>query len=67
MADSIDWPGLMRLGLGTLGLSPRVFWNMTPAEFRAASEGAGLSFGVQAIDRDWLNGMMNAFPDDDPK
>lgn len=28
----IDWPGLMRAGLGRLGLRPAEFWALTPAE-----------------------------------
>jgi len=32
----IDWPGLMRLGLGALRLSPERFWSMTPRELAAA-------------------------------
>jgi uncharacterized phage protein (TIGR02216 family) len=28
----IDWPGLMRVGIGQLGLAPEVFWRLTPAE-----------------------------------
>ncbi|MCR8723631.1 rcc01693 family protein [Frigidibacter sp. ROC022] len=30
----LDWPGLMRAGLRGLGLEPRVFWRLTPAELR---------------------------------
>ncbi len=29
---AIDWPGLMRAGLCGLGLTPREFWALTPAE-----------------------------------
>ncbi|MEM1299882.1 MAG: phage tail assembly chaperone, partial [Pseudomonadota bacterium] len=32
MDEQVDWPHLMRLGLGALRLSPEVFWNMTPNE-----------------------------------
>ncbi len=28
----LDWPGLMRAGLHGLGLRPREFWALTPAE-----------------------------------
>lgn len=31
--SGFDWPGLMRHGLRGLGLSPRDFWALTPAEF----------------------------------
>lgn len=34
--SGMDWPGLMRVGLGVLRLSPEAFWGMTPREFEAA-------------------------------
>ena len=37
--SAVDWPGLMRLGLGALRLPPEAFWSMTPGEFRLALEG----------------------------
>ena len=62
--EPVDWPGLMRLGLGALGLAPDVFWSMTPAEFRFALEGAGLvQARGQAMDRDAFETLMTAFPD----
>lgn len=30
----IDWPGLMRAGMGHLGLSPDQFWRLSPMELR---------------------------------
>lgn len=27
-----DWPALMRAGIGGLGLSPEMFWRLSPAE-----------------------------------
>ncbi|MDO5528359.1 MAG: phage tail assembly chaperone [Paracoccus sp. (in: a-proteobacteria)] len=30
--NRLDWPGLMRAGMGRLGLAPDVFWRLTPAE-----------------------------------
>ncbi|AXC50154.1 phage tail assembly chaperone [Paracoccus suum] len=30
--DGLDWPGLMRAGIQGLGLKPREFWALTPAE-----------------------------------
>ncbi len=62
--DRIDWPGLMRIGLGQLRLAPDVFWAMTPAEFRCAMEGAGIvPIGGLAPDRASLRELMAAFPD----
>lgn len=65
MADGVDWPGLMRLGLGALRLAPDVFWSMTPAELRLALEGAGyLSPSADLpMDRQRLEQLMRAFPD----
>lgn len=34
MSGRIDWPGLIRAGLGQLGLAPEVFWRLTPVELR---------------------------------
>jgi len=68
MADEppgpIDWPGLMRLGLGALRLSPDAFWKMTPSEFRHALEGAGIvPISGATFGRARLAEMMAAFPD----
>lgn len=64
-AEAIDWPGLMRLGLGALRLPPEVFWQMTPSEFRLALEGAGLlPIGSDLpMDRTRLRALMARFPD----
>jgi uncharacterized phage protein (TIGR02216 family) len=56
----IDWPGLMRVGLRDLGLSPEVFWSLTPAELQmmlgeAKQSGPLLSSGLDAL--------MAAYPD----
>ena len=63
MADPIDWPALMRLGLGTLRLAPDVFWAMTPSEFQAALEGSGLALSRATPDRAALDDLMASFPD----
>ena len=64
MAEPVDWPALMRLGLGVLRLPPDAFWSMTPGEFRRALEGAGvLPAGGQTMERDRLAELMAAFPD----
>ena len=64
--DVIDWPGLMRLGLGALRMSPAEFWSFSPAEFRYALEGAGLlstdpksPMSILQLER-----LMEKFPDD---
>lgn len=63
--DRIDWPGLMRLGLGALRLAPDAFWSMTPAELRLALEGAGIveMGGGLPMDRQRLSSLMATYPD----
>jgi uncharacterized phage protein (TIGR02216 family) len=64
MSEPVDWPTLMRLGLGLLRLPPEAFWSMTPGEFRRALEGAGvLQPGGRGMDRNRLAALMAAFPD----
>jgi len=60
----LDWPQMMRLGLGVLRLPPHAFWAMTPVELRRALEGAGvLPVGGQALRRSDLSRLMAAHPD----
>ena len=64
MAEPVDWPALMRLGLGLLRLPPDAFWSMTPGELRRALEGAGvMQAGGRAMERGRLDELMAAFPD----
>lgn len=65
MPESIDWPGLMRLGYGALRLSPDAFWSMTPAELQLALEGTGiLPIGTDLpMDRVQLDRLMSSYPD----
>lgn len=62
-AERIDWPHLMRLGLGALRLPPAAFWAMTPVEFLAALQGAGLAPIGGGMDRGALDALMAAYPD----
>lgn len=57
--SGFDWPGLMRLGVRGLGLAPRDFWALTPAELTLmlGRDGAG------ALDRARLDHLARAFPD----
>lgn len=57
---TFDWPGLMRLGLHGLRLTPREFWALTPAELMVmlGREGAGAPMG-----RARLEELARAFPD----
>ena len=56
----IAWPALMRLGLVQLGLTPEVFWNLTPAELMLM---AGVGPGRPALDRAGLAALAARFPD----
>ena len=60
----IDWPGLMRLGLGALRLSPEVFWTMTPRELAAT---IGASSVAAPMTRDRLQSLARQFPDTCPE
>ena len=64
-AEAVDWPVVMRLGLGGLRLPPDVFWAMTPGELQLAAEGAGLvpANGTGPMKRGRLAELMTAFPD----
>jgi uncharacterized phage protein (TIGR02216 family) len=54
----------MEIGLGVLGLSPPVFWTMTPAELQAALRGRlGPSSTTAGMKRDDLADMMRRYPD----
>ena len=66
--EGLAWVELMRLGLGTLRLSPEVFWAMTPVELQRALEGVGiLAVGGAGgwMERATLEGLMAQFPDKD--
>jgi len=62
---TLDWPALMRAGMRGLGLPPRTFWELTPAEL-AFLLGAG--DGRLPMDRAGLAELAARFPDtgDDP-
>ena len=54
----------MTAGLGTLRLTPRDFWSMTPRELDAALRGAlGMAAVMPAMTRSDLAALMAAFPD----
>ncbi len=62
--SGIDWPGLMRAGIGGLRLPPAVFWALTPHELVVllGIETAGLPMG-----RARLEELARAYPDRAPK
>jgi len=55
-----DWPELLRAGLCRLGLQPGQFWALTPVELTMM---LGQGNGVVALDRDRLEHLMHAYPD----
>ena len=55
-----DWPGLMRAGMRGLGLTPRDFWALTPAELQLMLGDGG---GAKPMVRARLVELMAAFPD----
>lgn len=57
----IDWPGLMQVGIGQLGLAPEAFWCLTPAELQILT-GLGPP-GQAAFTRARLDALVRAFPD----
>ncbi|WP_347267244.1 phage tail assembly chaperone [Paracoccus sp. (in: a-proteobacteria)] len=66
MSGGLDWPGLLRVGigparLGGLGLTPAEFWALTPAEL-------ALMLGIEpgrggAMTRDRLAELVARYPD----
>ena len=63
--SGIDWPGLMRAGLGRpglggLGLTPEVFWRLTPGELRIM---LGTESALAPLSRQRLEELAAAFPD----
>ena len=57
--SGLDWPALMRAGLGGLGLKPDEFWRLTPAELR-------IMLGVRIVPpltRARLEELVRAYPD----
>ena len=58
--SGLDWPGLMRAGLGRLRLSPDVFWRLTPAELALM---LGDPEAVPPLNRTRLEELARAWPD----
>lgn len=58
----MDWPGLMRLGLVELRLTPDQFWALTPAELTLM---AGLETAApQVVTRGRLTELAALYPDE---
>lgn len=63
--SGLDWPGLMRaglarVGLGGLGLTPREFWALTPAELMLM---LGDPQTTVPLNRTRLTELARAWPD----
>lgn len=56
----MDWPALMHAGLRGLGLSPEVFWALTPAELMFLLGGGGAG----PMNRARLDELARAYPDE---
>lgn len=62
--SGLDWPGLMRAGMGRLGLTPAEFWRLTPAELVLM---LGDPQAVPPLDRARLAELARAWPDGVPE
>lgn len=58
--SGLDWPGLMRAGLGGLGLLPADFWDLTPLELIIL---LGPQEAAMGMNRSGLEALMSRFPD----
>ena len=58
--SAIDWPGLLRVGLMDLRLTPEVFWRLTPIELKIM---LGADRTSPALTRAWLDELAAAYPD----
>jgi uncharacterized phage protein (TIGR02216 family) len=56
----IDWPGLMRVALGDLRLTPEVFWRLSPIELKLM---LGAELAQPPLTRARLDALAAAFPD----
>jgi len=56
----IDWPGLMRAGMGELRLTPQAFWALSPIELRIM---LGAEAAMPPLTRARLEELAAAFPD----
>ena len=59
-AAGLAWAGLMRAGMRGLGLAPREFWALTPAELALM---LGIEAGPRGMDRSRLAELAALYPD----
>lgn len=60
MSNGLDWPGLMRAGIGGLRLRPADFWRLTPAELALM---LGDPTGLRPMGRTTLDDLRRKWPD----
>ena len=58
--NRIDWPGLMRAGMGHLRLTPDQFWRLSPVELRIM---LGAEAAVPPLTRARLEELAAAYPE----
>ncbi len=58
--SAIDWPGLLRVGLLDLRLTPEVFWRLTPIELKIM---LGADRTSPSLTRARLDELAAAYPD----
>lgn len=56
----LDWPGLMRAGLGQLRLTPDQFWRLSPVELRIM---LGSEAAIPPLTKTRLDELAVAYPD----
>ncbi|MCV6824092.1 MULTISPECIES: rcc01693 family protein [Halocynthiibacter] len=56
----MDWPALMRAGMRGLGMTPRDFWALTPAELMLM---LGSEDAAKPLGRSRLEELARKFPD----
>ncbi|MBO9479322.1 phage tail assembly chaperone [Shimia sp. R11_0] len=57
---AFDWPALRMAGLRGLGLTPDVFWALTPVELMVM---LGAGSGAEALSRAGFEALMQSYPD----
>lgn len=58
--EGLDWSGLMRAGIGGLGLTPNEFWRLSPAELALM---LGDPAAIQPLGRARLDVLRQKWPD----
>jgi uncharacterized phage protein (TIGR02216 family) len=65
--SAFPWHQAMRFGFGTLRLSARDFWGLTPRELAAAFEGVSGRVRPNPPPRAALDRLLVAFPDEEQR